>query len=336
MIDLSENKFERYIKDDDVLRYVSELEIFFHYVPDLIHSLKLIRSPLRSDTVPSFGVFWSERYNRYLYTDNATGNSGNCFRLVSQMYNIDYNEAIIKICHDMKIPLLDSSNGIFFNYNPEKFDALKIKKNKAEIKFNQRYVYSYDIKFWESFGVSKNILQIYRVVPISYLMINSFVMKTDKLSYAYLESKDNINTVKSYQPYSTNAKFMNNNDSSVIEGFSQLPNRGKKLIITSSRKDLMSIVSTCRIPSIAPQSENIMIKESVMNELRNRFDNIYVLYDNDYTKENNPGRISGKKLADKYDIRQIEIDSKHKSKDYSDLVRNHSVDYAKNVLKSMI
>ena len=79
-----------------------------------------------------------------------------------------------------------------------------------------------------------------------------------------------------------------------------------------------------------------MIKPQVMDQLKNRFDNIYVLYDNDYTKENNPGRLFGNKISSKYQLKQIEIPDRFKSKDYSDLVFNHGTDVSVKLLKEMI
>lgn len=98
----------------------------------------------------------------------------------------------------------------------------------------------------------------------------------------------------------------------------------------------MSIANTLKIPTVSLQSESIKPKPKIVEELKNRFEYIYLLYDNDYDKEINWGRKFGQNLSDEYDFFQIEIPDNFKSKDFSDLVLNHGRDKAKEILITLL
>ena len=131
------------------------------------------------------------------------------------------------------------------------------------------------------------------VYPISHYFINGYQVLAEKHAYAFVEFKDGIQTYKIYQPYADkNNKWVNNNDYSTWELWSQLPAQGNVCIITSSRKDAMvikNLFDSHLITSCALQSEKVNPKASVIAELKRRFKHVFVLYDNDYDKKRNYG-----------------------------------------------
>ena len=154
--------------------------------------------------------------------------------------------------------------------------------------------------------------------------MNGICIKAKDLAYAFVEGKDNCQTFKIYQPYADSEhKWYNNNDYSTWELWTQLPSLGNILIVTSSRKDaivIKTLFSTNRITSCSLQSESVKPKESVVNELKSRFKEIFVLYDNDNDKDHNPGRIAGDKISKATGFTQIEIPDKFGVKDPSDFI----------------
>jgi len=72
--------------------------------------------------------------------------------------------------------------------------------------------------------------------------------------------------------------------------------------------------------SIAMQSEMQIPDEKLISELKERFNTIEILYDNDFDKENNPGQTMAKKICDLYGFKNIYLPDEYKSKDPSDLV----------------
>lgn len=146
----------------------------------------------------------------------------------------------------------------------------------------------------------------------------------DEYAYTFIERKDGLVTEKVYQPYNKyGVKWRSGHDGSVWDLWTKLPKKGKRVIITSSRKDALCIWANSGIPSVSLQSESASVKPSVMQELKDRFEEVLVLYDNDQYREKNYGRIDGQKLAEKFGIRQIEIPDMYMCKDISDLYHKY-------------
>ena len=114
---------------------------------------------------------------------------------------------------------------------------------------------------------------------------------------------------------------MNKHDGSVWDLWTKLPDKGDNLIITSSRKDALCIWANTGIPSLSLQAESYLPKQHVVQQLKDRFKNVYVLYDNDFDSSENHGRELGNLMAKEFDLIQIEIPDEYKSKDTSDLYK---------------
>ena len=82
------------------------------------------------------------------------------------------------------------------------------------------------------------------------------------------------------------------------------------------------------------QSEMQFPEETLISELKTRFTQIDILYDNDFDKETNPGQTMAKKICDLYGFKNICIPDEFKSKDPSDLVNKvGNFNELKNILK---
>ena len=162
---------------------------------------------------------------------------------------------------------------------------------------------------------------------------------TSGLAYAFVEEKDGLQTFKIYQPNADEKKWINNNDFSTWELWTQLPEKGKNLIITSSRKDagvIKILYPSNLLTSCALQSEKTNPKKSVVEELKMRFDKIYVMYDNDYDKSTNWGREAGKKMCDDFGLVQIEIPEHYRTKDISDFRERYGSEKTKELIRKII
>lgn len=82
----------------------------------------------------------------------------------------------------------------------------------------------------------------------------------------------------------------------MIQGTHMLPKSGEYLVITKSMKDCM-VLYELGIPAIAPCSETTFISDSQYRKLKERFDNIVILWDNDLT-----GIKFANKFRKQYDI----------------------------------
>jgi 5S rRNA maturation endonuclease (ribonuclease M5) len=132
--------------------------------------------------------------------------------------------------------------------------------------------------------------------------------------YLYGYFKEDGTLYKIYQPKTLDKKFIKVAD--YIQGMGQCTGE-KNLLITSSLKDVMSIKSLkLSIDVIAPDSENTMIKQDVMEELRSKYDKIIVMFDYDEA-----GIEAMKKYKEKYPF--IEITLLPMSKDVSDSIKDY-------------
>lgn len=85
-----------------------------------------------------------------------------------------------------------------------------------------------------------------------------------------------------YIPKRKEFRFIGNVSTKTIQGYKQLPESGKLLVITKSMKDVC-LLSTLGIPAVAPNSETQFVSDKMLDELRGRFKNIVLLYDSDIT-----------------------------------------------------
>lgn len=324
-----------------ILECVNEIDIFAYYLGGVVPT-KPISSPFREDVTPSFSLFHSKEYQTILFKDFATGEVGNCFVFVMRLFNLRTKvEAINKVANDFNLTQFEIPNSI--HSLPKNYVYTKTNKTldrgRLRISVTTRNWSRKDKDYWSNkYGLTKEQLEYCNVYPISHFFINGYCTKTNDHAYAFVEEKDNIQTFKIYRPYDVENKWINNNDYSTWELWTQLPNNGETLIITSSRKDAMvikSLFSTNVITSCSLQSEGVNPKESVVQEVRDRFKNVYIMYDNDFNSDKNRGRIAGAKLASQTGFTQIEIPDEAQVKDPSDYIEKFGKEQLKQLIEQL-
>lgn len=339
---------QRYINKSDILEYANDVTIYNTYLEKPLEIGPRIPSPFRKDENPSFGFF--KGTSEICWKDFSSGETGDCFEFVKRLYpNFTFFDTLSKIATDLDLP----KNKDYFYKDMSHIKTkirelsedernLLIKNATSTLQVRFREWTMEDANFWQDRGVNYNTLLFYNVKPISHIFINNTIIVADKLAYAFAEQKDGQPTYKIYQPFNERGlKWLNSHNSSVWQGWTQLPQEGDEVFITKSLKDVMAIATVLRIPAVAMQSENTKPKESVIKELCSRFKCVYVLYDNDYDKEINVGRLMGESLVNSIrDLElhavQKEISSQYNSKDFSDLVLNKGRIFAKNFGESLL
>lgn len=315
---------------DDVRKACSEFDIACRYL-GVSHIPEIILSPLRMDRSPSFSLFENRRNGHIMYRDFGTGEHGNLFGLLSRIWCVSVSEACDRILKD--IPPQASS------VRKSKTGAIH-RRSSGKIEVRVREWRRHDLDYWNSYGISSEWLKFGDIHPISHVFItkgkNTYMFPAEKYAYAYVERKDNKVSLKIYQPFSKLHKWISKHDSSVWDLWTKLPENGEDLIITSSRKDALCLWENTGIPSLSLQGEGYVPKEHVIDQLKKRFRNIFILYDNDFRSEENHGRAYGKALAEKFHLKQIEIPEEYESKDPSDLVHNHGRETLRKVVHNLI
>ena len=77
----------------------------------------------------------------------------------------------------------------------------------------------------------------------------------------------------------------------------------------------------------------LMPQEGTIEEAKARFEEVIVLYDNDFDNPRNPGQTMAVKICEKYGLDNMVIPSYYRSKDISDLIKDHGLQEAKNVIE---
>ena len=335
--------WKKLANQNDILSCITDVEIFEYYLGGI--PKKPISSPLREDKTPSFSVFHSDMYGKLMYKDFATGETGDVFIFLMRLFKfVNITDVFNKVAADMGLTQFETTNTS--KYPRRSFVSSsnrgKVKRSRLEIKIKLRKWSRKDQEYWNGkYGFTRKQLEHCGVFPISHYFINGYCKAAEEVAYAFVEEKDGLQTFKIYQPLTKipENKWVNNNDYSTWELWKQMPNKGKNLIITSSRKDAMVIKSlypSHLLTSCALQSEKVNAKDYVMDEVIERFENIYIFYDNDYDKETNWGREAGKKFADLYSLQQIEIPDQHKIKDISDFREAHGRIKTKELIKRLL
>lgn len=277
---------------EDILSRVSEGDILSFYlgvngVPCIIHS------PLREDKRPSFGLY-SIDGRRIFYTDLSTRERGGLFDLLSSMWGVGYKEVLERINKDLS---KFASNSHINTYTPCNIRTSSAYNTSTDLQCKIREWRKYDIEYWESYGISLEWLKYAEVYPISHKIIikdgKKYVFGADKHAYAYVEHKEGKVTLKIYQPFNKNGyKWANKHDTSVISLWTKVPKQGDIICICSSLKDALCLWANTGIPSIAVQGEGYTISDTAINELKRRYNKVFILFDNDEA-----GLSNGEKLS---------------------------------------
>lgn len=317
---------------------VSEEDIMNYYL-GVIHLPTVICSPLRKDTKPSLGLHYSKD-GHICFKDFATGEGGSLIHLIGQSLGLSsYRDALWRIYNDL---VLNPNSVTSVIQSPSNTTHRQKRKSPVvDIQVAIRTWKPWDIEYWNSYGVTKRFLKFSNVYPISHVFFikedgSCVTIPADKHAYAYVEAKDEKISLKIYQPFSKTCKWVNKHTADVWDLWQQLPLTGDNLIITSSRKDAMCIWCNTGIPACSLQAESYLPKQSVINELKRRFKKIFILYDNDFTKDVNHGREYGRLLATTFNLPQIELPTVLRAKDSSDLYQLRGPEVLRKTIFNLI
>ena len=93
----------------------------------------------------------------------------------------------------------------------------------------------------------------------------------------------------------------------------------------------MSLHDCVGIYSIGLQSESVMMKDTVMDEYKQRFNQVICLFDNDEA-----GTKLSENFSKQFNIPHIFVPKEPKVKDFSDLVKAKGKEQAVQILKQLI
>lgn len=275
---------------DRILAKVSQMDIFKKYIGPDIKLNRNIKSPLRNESVPSFGLF---QFNGNILFKDFAGETGDCFKFVMLKYDISFTQACKIIAHDF---------GISFTGPVPTRKELPIKMiekiRHAEFEYQEK---TFDSDYWDQFNITKDILTEYNVVQIQWVKGNTWKGKVECLPdnpifcYKYPSGR-----VRFYRPKATSLKHFGNVCRDDVFGMNQLDNG--PIVICAGQKDVLSLYANTGIRGISLNSESATLEKSVYLELRKITDDIFVCYDNDET-----GYKYMNIIANAYNIKPIKL-----------------------------
>ena len=309
---------------ETILSKVSEYQIFKYYCSHFDNPNKRFKSDLREDNNPTVSI--SQLKGRLRYKDfGCPEHSFDCFGYIGYKYNLNFYESLIHIDRSFGLGL---SAGVRSTGAVQKVDPRIREKTRAQIKVRIRPWNKDDAHYWKQFYISKKLLCIFDVKPITHYWINEKRFSCNSISYRYRFDCG----YKIYRPLERDFKWSSNVGAQCLQGYRQLPKYGETLFLTSSLKDVMCLASL-GYASFALQSEMLVPSEETIKEAQERFKEVVVLYDNDFEKASNPGQTMAAKICSKYGLTNLKIPSHYRSKDISDLVKDHGIEIAKDVIK---
>lgn len=290
----------------------------------------LFRSPLRNDQHNTCSFFRGRSGNLY-FKDFATGQCLTFEGVVMEKYNCTYHNALKIIATDfgyIQSSVKRESKKVEIQ---PKFEGDKETFIQVEIKdFSES-----ELKWWNSFGISESTLKKYKVFSIKTVFLNGDIYakstQHSPIYGYYFGKKGEIEQWRIYFPKRKEFRFIGNVSTKTIQGYKQLPEKGKLVVITKSMKDCM-LLSSLGIPSIAPNSETQFLEEKPLNELRNRFDHLVLLYDSDLTGV----RFMNKLRKQHSDLIVCMIPRKYEAKDISDFYQKYGRSKTIELIKESI
>lgn len=323
--------FQPKITKELILSRFSEEQLMEYYLHIPVKK-GLFRSPLRRDKQPTCS-FYRNKSGTLIFKDFATGQHLNIFDVVQSIFRCDYFESLRIIANDFGI-VRDNTlhkNPGKINLNPVKIKDKEISKIQIEV---QEFTDS-ELRWWGKYGISKDILKRFNVYSCKHVFLNDQLFAESQQHcpiFGYYGKKyQGLELWRCYFPKRTSFRFITNWPSKKIQGYDQLPKKGKLLVITKSMKDSMCLYS-CGITACAPNSENLFIPDKVLEDLKNRFENIIVLYDND-----RPGLYNMAKIRKEHpELTYVFIPKRYGSKDISDFYKDHGRKETLNLIKTFI
>ena len=288
----------------------------------------LFKSPLRSDNHVTCSFFRGKSQNLY-FKDFASGKCLSFEGVVMEKFSCDYHTALKIIARDFG----------YINDAPRK-QAIKIQpkfegEKETFIQIEMKDFTEPELKWWGSFGITKEILGKFKVYSCKTVFLNSNIYaqsaQHSPIYGYYFGKRENIEQWRIYMPKRKEFRFIGNVPTKTIQGFKQLPKSGKLLVITKSMKDVMCLYSL-GIPAIAPNSETQFVSDKVLEELKQRFEHIVLLYDNDLT-----GVRFTNKIRKQYpELIVSMIPRKTGAKDISDYYHNYGRKRTQEFIKESI
>jgi hypothetical protein len=263
-------------------------------------------------STPSFNTFCASPQNEWRYKDFATGDEGSCFDLVMRLLGVTFPQALQRISSDFGLNEKDAS------VNSKATGRGNDTDNEKPFEVLTRNFTKKESEFWAKFGITEETLRKYNVNALEKFSTSNkegkpYTVRSSPenpiFSYNYCEG------AKLYKPFAQKKyrfQFLGEKDPGCLFGYDQLPPTGDIVIVTGGEKDVLSLAAKS-FPAITLNSETANLNPEVVREMKERFKELVVLYDNDET-----GLRQSEALSREHNLKRIVLPNIPNGKDISD------------------
>jgi hypothetical protein len=277
------------------------------------------------EKTPSMYIYLDANSNEYKFKDFSTGKQGSKIDIVQALFNLTYSKTLFKITEDYNDWIMQGG----------KFDDDESFTPAARYQvdyIHKREWNTEDAAYWLKFNIGTTALRKYNVQPIEYYnMVKASADGIKKITinqsmiYGYYNNQGEC--YKIYQPGQKQYKFIK--ITGHLQGYDQLAYKADYLIVCSSLKDAMCVMSFgFNVEVVAPDSENTLIKPYIVENFKSKYKKVFTLLDND---------SAGQEAMDKYkklhNLTPIIMTSE---KDISDAVSIYGAEAVKPKLFNLI
>ncbi len=299
---------------------ISDECIYQHYLGNFNNN-SWFSAPWRSDTTPSLQITYYK--GEWVWRDFGEDvRPNNAINFLKRYYNIEFPEVLTIAYND----IVNNDGPLYIKKTPI------IKPDVSYLELND--ISNSEMWYWNKANIDKTILKKFDVYSgnIKHNGITWHNSTPEDPLYIYMYDINN-EIYKGYRPLSKSklSKFYSHNITNHIQGYSKLPGKGNNLIITKSYKDVL-IWYKAGYPAIAPHSESMFINDDIFKELKQRFKNVFLNYDNDTT-----GMEQITKFSSKYPVIPLIIPILSKCKDpFEFITNNNSYNQLNNLILSKL
>lgn len=245
------------LTQENILKKISEYDIFKMYMPGNWEVNHLTNSPFREDKDPSFLI--SNRYGSLGYIDyGRTEHRGDCVHFVRQLFNLStLDETLRKIDQDFGLGI---SSGITTNQYKEivkKYEQPEVVgKRYAKIQVQPKQFTKMDLDYWDLFHQDKSDLKRENIYSVQKIFLNKKRFSFDETQPTFGYYYDGY--WKIYRPFeSKKRKWLPNNvPITMMDGLLYL-NPDKDAFVNKSKKDYMVVKKLLPEQSCAVQNEGV-------------------------------------------------------------------------------
>lgn len=276
------------LTEEEVLKRVTQDEIIEMAIGYKPVPYQFITSPIKlqrgkQDTKPGARFEWWN--DKLFFIDFGDNPSHRVYiRFIMDFYNVNFDNALRIINTHFGLGLGHQNDEIIIK--PVLYETAKAHQNqerqRTHIIYRPRPLGVRDKPFWNPYKISKEQLIQDEVMAVQWYKFFShthqrwIVINPRDVCYVYTEWKERV---KIYRPFAK-LKFLTNCAANDVGGYRSLPQSGKILVITKAYKDY-AVLTNQTLTSVWFQNEGILPSDEIIIDLCERFDDIYIWFDND-------------------------------------------------------